>query len=101
VRQDDRLCLLVIIGSDESGHKELLALTDGYRESAAGREDVLRDLIQRSLKIAPKLAIGDGALGFWKAVAKIWPDTDQQRCWVHKTANFLEKLPKALQPKVK
>jgi putative transposase len=101
VRQDDRLCLLVIIGSDENGHKELLALTDGYRESAASWEDVLTDLIQRGLKIAPKLAIGDGALGFWKAVAKIWPDTDQQRCWVHKTANILEKLPKAVQPKVK
>jgi transposase-like protein len=91
----------VIIGSDENGHKELLALTDGYRESAASWEDVLTDLIQRGLKIAPKLAIGDGALGFWKAVAKIWPDTDQQRCWVHKTANILEKLPKAVQPKVK
>jgi len=101
VRQDDRLCLLVIIGSDENGRKELLALTDGYRESAASWEEVLTDLGQRGLKIAPKLAIGDGALGFWKAVAKLWPDTDQQRCWVHKTANVLEKLPKAMQPKVK
>jgi transposase-like protein len=101
VRQDDRLCLLVIIGSDENGRKELLALTDGYRESAASWEDVLTDLMQRGLKIAPKLAIGDGALGFWKAVAKLWPNTDQQRCWVHKTANVLEKLPKAVQPKVK
>jgi putative transposase len=99
VRQDDRLCLLVIIGSDESGRKELLALTDGYRESAASWEDLLTDLMQRGLKIAPKLATGDGALGFWKAVAKIWPETDQQRCWVHKTANVLEKLPKAVQPK--
>lgn len=101
VRQDDRLCLLVIIGSDENGRKELLALTDGYRESAASWEEVLTDLRQRGLKSAPKLAIGDGALGFWKAVAKIWPDTDQQRCWVHKTANVLEKLPKTMQPKVK
>jgi putative transposase len=101
VRLDDRLCLLVIIGSDEQGRKELLALVDGYRESAASWEEVLTDLRQRGLKTAPKLAIGDGALGFWKAVGKLWPDTDQQRCWVHKTANVLEKLPKAMQPKVK
>jgi transposase-like protein len=101
VRMDDRLCLLVIIGSDETGRKELLALSDGYRESAASWEEVLTDLQQRGLKIAPELAIGDGALGFWKAVAKRWPETDQQRCWVHKTANVLVKLPKAMQPKVK
>jgi len=100
VRLDDRLCLLVIIGSDETGRKELLALSDGYRESAASWEEVLVDLKQRGLKIAPKLAVGDGALGFWKAVAKLWPETDQQRCWVHKTANVLGKLPKAMQPKV-
>lgn len=101
VRLDDRLCLLVIIGSDENGRKELVALSDGYRESAASWEEVLTDLRQRGLKTAPKLAIGDGALGFWKAVGKLWPETDQQRCWVHKTANVLEKLPKAMQPKVK
>jgi putative transposase len=101
VRMDDRLCLLVIIGSDENGRKELVALADGYRESAASWEEVLTDLRQRGLKTAPKLAIGDGALGFWKAVGKLWPETDQQRCWVHKTANVLEKLPKAMQPKVK
>ncbi len=101
VRMDDRLCFLVIVGSDETGRKELLALSDGYRESAASWEEVLIDLKQRGLKNAPKLAVGDGALGFWKAVAKLWPETDQQRCWVHKTANVLEKLPKAMQPKVK
>lgn len=101
VRMDDRLCLLVIIGSDECGRKELLALSDGYRESAASWGDVLRDLERRGLKTAPKLAVGDGALGFWKALAKVWPETNQQRCWVHKTANVLEKLPKAMQPKVK
>ena len=101
VRMDDRLCLLVIIGSDETGRKELIALADGYRESAASWEEVLTDLHQRGLNTAPKLAVGDGALGFWKAVAKLWPKTDQQRCWVHKTANVLEKLPKAMQPKVK
>lgn len=101
VRMDDRLCLLVMVGSDETGRKELLALSDGYRESAASWEEVLIDLKQRGLKDAPKLAVGDGALGFWKAVAKLWPETGHQRCWVHKTANVLEKLPKAMQPKVK
>ena len=89
VRMDDRLCLLVIIGSDETGRKELLALSDGYRESEASWTEVLMDLKQRGLEEAPKLAVGDGALGFWKAVAKCWPDTDQQRCWVHKTANSI------------
>jgi putative transposase len=87
---DDRLCLLVIIGSDETGRKELIALADGYRQSAASWEEVLTDLRQRGLTTAPKLAVGDGALGFWKAVAKLWPQTDPQRCWVHKTANVLE-----------
>ncbi len=101
VRMDDRLCLLVIIGSDEHGRKELIALTDGYRESAASWEEVLIDLTQRGLKVPPKLAVGDGALGFWKALAKQWPETTQQRCWVHKTANVMEKLPKSMQPKVK
>jgi putative transposase len=101
VRMDDRLCLLVIIGSDEHGHKDLIALTDGYRESAASWEEVLIDLTQRGLKAPPKLAVGDGALGFWKALAKQWPETTQQRCWVHKTANVMEKLPKGMQPKVK
>lgn len=101
VRMDDRICLLVIIGADETGRKELLALSDGYRESEASWTEVLTDLKQRGLEKAPGLAVGDGALGFWKAVAKCWPDTDQQRCWVHKTANVKEKLPKAMQPKVK
>lgn len=91
----------MIIGSDETGRKELLALSDGYRESAASWEEVLTDLKRRGLKMAPRLAIGDGSLGFWKAVTELWPETDQQRCWVHKTANVLEKLPKAMQPKVK
>jgi len=78
VRMDDRVCFLVIIGSDETGRKELLALSDGYRESAASWEEVLTDLKQRGLKNAPKLAVGDGALGFWKAVAKLWPETDRE-----------------------
>ena len=101
VRMDDRLCLLVIIGADAQGNKELIALSDGYRESAASWEETLLDLTQRGLTIPPKLAVGDGALGFWKALGKIWPQTAQQRCWVHKTANVMEKLPKSMQPKVK
>lgn len=101
VRMDDKICLLVIIGSDEAGNKELIAVSDGYRESEASWSDVLLDLRQRGLKSDPKVAIGDGALGFWKAVAKCWPETQGQRCWVHKTANVLAKLPKSIQPKVK
>ena len=101
VRMDDSLCLLVIIGSDAQGRKELIALSDGYRESAASWEETLLDLKQRGLTVAPKLAVGDGALGFWKALGKTWPQTAQQRCWVHKTANVMEKLPKTMQPKVK
>lgn len=101
VRMDDKLCLLVIIGVTESGVKELVAVHDGYRESAASWEEVLLGLRQRGLPCAPKLAIGDGALGFWSALSRIYPETQQQRCWVHKTANILNKLPKSMQPKVK
>lgn len=101
VRQDDRLCLLVIVGVTEHGRKELVAIEDGYRESEASWLEVLRGLQQRGLSAVPKLAIGDGALGFWKALHKVFPQTRQQRCWVHKTANVLNKLPKAMQPKVK
>ena len=101
VRMDDRLCLLVIIGVTEHGRKELVAVEDGYRESEASWLELLTGLKDRGLNLAPKLAVGDGALGFWKALRKTYPDTRQQRCWVHKTANVLEKLPKAVQPKVK
>jgi transposase-like protein len=101
VRMDDKLCLLVIIGVTESGLKELVAVCDGYRESAASWEEVLTNLRQRGLPSAPKLAIGDGALGFWGALSKVYPETRHQRCWVHKTANVLNKLPKSMQPKVK
>ncbi len=101
VRMDEKVCLLVIIGSDEAGNKELIAVSDGYRESEASWSDVLLDLKQRGLKSEPKVAVGDGALGFWKAIAKCWPETKGQRCWVHKTANVLAKLPKSIQPKVK
>lgn len=101
VRLDDRLCLLVIIGVTEHGRKELVAVEDGHRESEASWTELLTGLRERGLTDAPKLAIGDGALGFWKAVSKVYPATAHQRCWVHKTANILNKLPKSVQPKVK
>ena len=101
VRMDDRLCLLVIIGVTEHGHKELVAVEDGYRESEASWSELLMGLRGRGLTTGAKLAIGDGALGFWKAIAKCYPDTAHQRCWVHKTANILSVLPKSVQPKVK
>lgn len=101
VRQDERLCLLVIIGVTEHGDKELIAVEDGVRESEASWLELLTGLRERGLPVAPKLAIGDGALGFWKALNKLYPDTEHQRCWVHKTANVLNKLPKSMQPKVK
>ncbi len=101
VRLDDRLCLLVIIGVTEHGHKELIAVDDGIRESEASWLELLIGLRERGLAQGPKLAIGDGALGFWKALGKAYPGTEHQRCWVHKTANVLNKLPKSMQPKVK
>jgi putative transposase len=101
VRMDERLCLLVIIGVTEHGHKELVAVEDGYRESSASWEELLTKLRQRGLEAAPKLAVGDGALGFWNGLSKVYPTCCHQRCWVHKTANVLNKLPKSMQPKVK
>jgi len=101
VRMDDRLCLLVIVGSDDTGRKEVLAVVDGYRESEASWAEVLEQLEGQGLQKPPELAVGDGALGFWKALTKKWPTTRQQRCWVHKTANVLNKVPKAMQPKIK
>lgn len=101
VRMDDRLCLLVIIGVTEQGKKELVTVEDGFRESTDSWYEVLAGLRSRGLTCSPKLAVGDGALGFWNALTKIYPDTTHQRCWVHKTANVLNKLPKAVQPKVK
>lgn len=101
VRMDDRLCLLVIIGVTEQGRKELVVVEDGFRESAASWETLLTGLRERGLTTAPKLAVGDGAMGFWVALNKLYPETDPQRCWVHKTANVLNKLPKSVQPKVK
>lgn len=101
VRLDDKLCLLVIMGSDDTGRKELLAVADGYRENEASWTDVLNQLESQGLTVPPKLAIGDGALGFWKALTKKWPTTQAQRCWVHKTANILNKAPKSVQPRMK
>ena len=101
VRMDDRLCLLVIVGVTENGCKELVAVEDGYRESGDSWYELLSDLRTRGLETGPELAIGDGALGFWKALAKAYPKTRHQRCWVHKTGNVLNKLPKAVQPKAK
>jgi len=93
--------ILVILGVTEQGHKELVAIEDGMRESEQSWLDVLTGLKARGLTQGPKLAVGDGALGFWKALAKVYPQTRQQRCWVHKTANVLNKLPKGLQNKAK
>ena len=101
VRMDEKQCLLVIIGVTEAGRKELVAIEDGFRESELSWLSVLRDLKNRGLTESPKLAIGDGALGFWKALEQVFPDTQCQRCWVHKTANVLNKLPKSLQSKAK
>ena len=99
--ESDKVCLLVLIGVTKEGKKELLAVWDGHRESELSWLEVIRDLKRRGLSIAPKLAVGDGALGFWAALRKEWPSTREQRCWVHKTANVLNKLPKTMQSKAK
>lgn len=99
--EDDRLCLLVLVGVNEQGEKRLLALEDGYRESKASWLAVIQDLQGRGLKDAPQLAVGDGALGFWAALDEAWPQTRCQRCWVHKTANVLNEMPKSIQGKAK
>lgn len=96
-----RQCILVLMGATESGSKELIAIADGYRESEQSWHELLTDCKLRGLTIEPKLAIGDGALGFWKALAKAYPTTRPQRCWVHKQSNVLNKLPKGLQPKAR
>jgi transposase-like protein len=101
VRMDDRLCLLVIIGATADGRKELVAVESGYRESTDSWRIVMKDLRGRGLACGPKLAIGDGALGFWKALSMEFSDTRHQRCWVHKTANVLNKLPKSMHDMVK
>lgn len=95
-----RLCALVVIGVNERGHKHFLAIDDGVRESTQSWREVLLNLKARGLNKA-ELAVGDGALGFWAALEEVYPATKQQRCWVHKTANVLNKLPKSVQPKAK
>ncbi|WP_247493315.1 transposase, partial [Bradyrhizobium sp. 142] len=94
-------CILVLIGATPEGRKELVGFTDGARESAHDWRDLLLDLKRRGLDVPPRLVIADGALGFWKAAGEIWPKTREQRCWVHKTANVLAKLPKSQQQKAK
>ena len=98
--EDDRLCTLVMIGARANGAKELLAVEDGYRESAESWKTLLRDLKRRGMA-APVVAVGDGALGFWAAAREVWPATREQACWVHKLVNVLDKLPPRLQPRAK
>jgi putative transposase len=99
--EEEAQCILVIIGATPEGTKELIGFTDGTRESAHDWRVLLLDLKRRGLTIAPELAVADGALGFWKALGEVWPKTREQRCWVHKTANVLAKLPKSQHPKAK
>jgi putative transposase len=99
--EDDRQCILVIIGVTETGDKELLGLEAGFRESELNWKTLLLRLLDQGLKRDPELAIGDGALGFWKALQQVFPSTQTQRCWVHKTANVLNYLPKSQQPQAK
>jgi putative transposase len=99
--EDEAQCILVIIGATSEGKKELDGLADGVRESALPWKELLLDLKRRGLALAPKLVVADGALGFWKAVGEVWSKVREQRCWVHKTANVLNKLPKSIQPKAK
>lgn len=103
LRQEDdaKACLLVIIGVTSDGRKELVTIGDGLRESKESWLDVLRDLAAQGLPSGPLLAVGDGALGFWAALDEVFPETRRQRCWVHKTANVLNTLPKSLQAKAK
>lgn len=98
--EDDRLCTLVLVGVRPDGTKELVAVEDGYRESTESWASLLRDLKRRGMR-APVVAVGDGALGFWSALGDTWPEACEQRCWVHRIANVLDKLPKRLQGKAK
>jgi putative transposase len=99
--EEQKQCILVLMGSTPAGEKELIAIQDGYRESEQSWLELLQDLKERGLKQGPKAAVGDGALGFWKALRKVYPGTRPLRCWVHKTANVLNKLPKSLQGKAR
>ena len=93
---DARSCILVIIGADKNGNKELVAVQDGYRESKLSWKEMLLDLKNRGLCFAPRLATGDGSLGFWAAIGEVFPETKRQRCWVHKTVNILDKMPQSI-----
>lgn len=97
----DKQCVLVIIAADALGNKDIVGLIDGYRESAQSWRELLRDLKHRGLEAGPELAVGDGALGFWKALREVYGETREQRCWVHKSANVLNQMPKSLQAKAK
>jgi putative transposase len=99
--EDEKQCILVIIGATPEGRKELVGFTDGTRESAHDWRELLLDLKRRGLDVSPELMIADGALGFWKAAGEVWPKAAEQRCWVHKSANVLNKLPVSQQPKAK
>ena len=106
--EEQAQCILVIIGATPAGKKELVGFTDGMRESSQSWRDLLLDLKRRGLTTAPQIAVAEpalakagGALGFWKALGEVWPTTREQRCWVHKTANILNKLPKSLHTKAK
>jgi len=99
--ENQRQCLLVVMGTTPEGKKELVAVQDGYRESEQSWKELLLDLKARGLGHGPELAIGDGALGFWKAMRQVYGETREQRCWVHKTVNVLNGLPKGKQPKAK
>ncbi len=99
--EDHAQCVLVVMGADITGRKELIAIQDGLRESEQSWVELLLDLKQRGLALGPDLAIGDGALGFWKALPQVYGKAKRQRCWVHKTSNILNKMPKSIQPKVK
>ena len=99
--EEDRQCILVVMGATESGKKELIAIQDGFRENEQSWTELLLDLKARGLESGPQLAVGDGALGFWKALRKVYGQSREQRCWVHKTGNVLNKLPKSKQAKAK
>ena len=99
--EEDRQCILVLMGTTAEGQKELIAVADGHRESEQSWYTLLLDCKQRGLTVDPKLATADGALGFWKALPQVWPTTRSQRCWVHKTANVLDKMAKRMQPGAK
>lgn len=99
--EEERSCVLIIMGATEEGKKELIAIEDGYRESSISWNNILLNLKSRGLQGGPKLAIGDGALGFWNALSKEFPETKHQRCWVHRTANVLDKMPKSVQKQAK